>query len=142
MVHQHLTVWQIYFLAFENGSQTHLSAEVISDHRASEGTPEVTQSPFPLSEADLTLACLDKQASFFSKTFLGKQSPYLPHTLSRPWKPFSPWSMSLKTNCLSCLRTVLLKRKAGWLSGPKKAAGPLTQAPGWSRGASAVADSH
>lgn len=82
IVCQHLTVWQIYFLAFGNGSQTHSSAEqeiFLTIDRDCEGTPEVTQPPFPLLEADLTLACLDRQASFFSKTFPGKAVP-LPTT--------------------------------------------------------------
>lgn len=73
MVHQNLTVWQIYFLAFGNGSQTHSSAkqEIFL-------TIEPVREPrpfFPLLEADLTLSCLDRQASFFSKTFPGKAVP-------------------------------------------------------------------
>lgn len=111
MVHQNLTVWQIYFFAFGNGSQTHSSVEQeIFLSMESEKIPAVTPSPFPRLVAGLTQVCLDRQAAFLFSKALPREAVPLPGPLSHAWQPFSHGYMSLRTNGLM---TVLLKLKAG-----------------------------
>lgn len=106
MVHQNLTIRQIYFLALENGSQTHSSVEREIFLSIDSGR-EPQRSPIPPPPLRGRLnPHLSRQTDVFSlKSFPGRQT--LPCPLSQPWEPFSHRYVRLRTNCLVKVRLAL-----------------------------------
>lgn len=79
MVHQNLTIRQIYFLALENGSQTHSSVEREIFLSIDSGR-EPQRSPIPPPPLRGRLnPHLSRQTDVFSlKSFPGRQTPAVP----------------------------------------------------------------